>query len=274
MVVLLLLLTFTASTGSPDIYSIDYDPAANGAGYIDRTDIAFGASPINLVIPGAAPVTTYSGSFTVKNSTTGCTSLTHLVNITVTATSTISLSSAAGTDDQSICITSAIEDITYNTTGAIGATFSGLPAGVTGSWAGNVVTISGTPTTANTYNYIVNLSGGCGTVSASGKIVVNPVNTMTLNSGSLNQTKCINTPIDLIEYSTTGATGATFSGLPIGVNGTWAADVLTVSGTPTESGVFNYTITLTGGCGTISKNGTLTINPDMTLTLSSGVSTE
>ncbi|MBK7710005.1 MAG: hypothetical protein IPJ37_02805 [Bacteroidales bacterium] len=34
---------------------------------------------------------------------------------------------------------------TYTTTGATGATFSGLPTGVTGNWAANVVTISGSP---------------------------------------------------------------------------------------------------------------------------------
>ncbi|MEK7227213.1 MAG: hypothetical protein AAB221_16225, partial [Bacteroidota bacterium] len=61
---------------------------------------------------------------------------------------TITLTSAAGTDAQTVCVNTAITNITYSTTGATGATFSGLPAGVTGSWAANVVTISGTPTTS------------------------------------------------------------------------------------------------------------------------------
>ena len=38
-------------------------------------------------------------------------------------------------------------------------------------------------------------------------------------AGTNNQTRCINTAITNITYSTTGATGATFSGLPTGV--TW-----------------------------------------------------
>ncbi|NBY25341.1 MAG: hypothetical protein EBQ65_06650, partial [Chitinophagaceae bacterium] len=74
---------------------------------------------------------------------------------------TISLSSAANTDAQTKCINSAITNITYSTTGATGATVSGLPAGVSGSWSGNVVTISGTPTASGTYTYTVTMTGGC-----------------------------------------------------------------------------------------------------------------
>jgi len=78
------------------------------------------------------------------------------------------------------------------------------------------------------------------------------------------QTVCINTAITNITYSTTGATGATFSGLPAGVNGVWAGGVVTISGTPTVSGTFNYTVILTGGCGAITATGTITINPKPT----------
>ncbi len=85
---------------------------------------------------------------------------------------TISLTSAAGTDAQSVCPGTAITDITYATTGATGATFSGLPSGVSGSWSSNVVTISGTPATAATYNYTVTLTGGSDTGSATGTITV------------------------------------------------------------------------------------------------------
>jgi hypothetical protein len=86
-------------------------------------------------------------------------------------------------------------------------------------------------------------------------------NAITLASGSTTQTLCQNTPIATITYNTTGATGATFSDLPSGVNGSWVNNVVTLSGTPTVSGPFSYTVTLAGGCSTITSNGTFSISP-------------
>jgi gliding motility-associated-like protein len=197
-------------------------------------------------------------------------------SITVTPNNTITLTSAAATTNQTVCINTAITNITYSTTGATGATFAGLPAGVTGNWAAGVATVSGTPTASGTFNYTVNLTGGCGTVSASGTITVTPDNTITLTSAAAttNQTVCINTAITNVTYSTTGATGATFAGLPAGVTGNWAAGVATVSGTPTASGTFNYTVNLTGGCGTVSASGSIAVTPNNTVTRTSAVGTD
>ena len=49
------------------------------------------------------------------------------------------------------------------------------------------------------------------------------------------------------------------TGLPSGVTGSWAGDVVTIIGTPdtTVGSPFTYTITLTGGCGNISTTGTI-----------------
>ena len=183
--------------------------------------------------------------------------------ITVNLLNTINLTSAVGTNVQTKCINTAITNITYTTTGASGATFSGLPAGVTGGWTANVVTISGAPSAAGTFNYTVTLTGGCGTITATGSITVTPNNTISLTSavGTNAQTKCINSAITNITYATTGATGATFSGLPTGVTGSWLANVATISGTPTASGNFSYIVTLTGGCGAINATGTIAVNP-------------
>ena len=89
------------------------------------------------------------------------------VNSTITcgasvATCGINLTSAPSTTNQTICQNSSISNIVYATTGATGATVTGLPTGVTGSWANNTVTISGTPTATGTFNYTVTLSGCAG----------------------------------------------------------------------------------------------------------------
>ena len=202
-----------------------------------------------------------------------------LCSYNILSANTIALTSGAGTNIQTKCINTPITNITYSTTGATGATFSGLPAGVTGAWAGNVVTISGSPTTTtgSPFNYTVTLTGGCGTITATGTITVTPNNTIALTSsaGTNAQTVCINSSITNITYSTTGATGATFSGLPAGVSGSWASNVVTITGSPstTVGSPFSYTVTLTGGCGTITANGTITVNPLNTITLTSAPGT-
>lgn len=208
--------------------------------------------------------------------TTTPTALSNAVTVTVTPDATITRTSAVGTDHQTVCTGTPIEPITYATTGATGATFSGLPAGVTGSWASNIVTISGTPTASGPFNYTVTSTGGCGTATGTGSLTVTPVNTLTLTSaaGTNAQTVCINTPLTSITYATTGATGATFSGLPSGVSGSWASGVVTISGTPSVSGTFPYTVTLTGGCGNITANGTIIVTPNATITLTSAVGTD
>ena len=59
---------------------------------------------------------------------------------------------------------------------------------------------------------------------------------------------------------TTGATNiGTPTGLPLGVTASWAANTITIIGTPTVTGTFNYTIPLTGGCGTVNATGTITV---------------
>lgn len=195
---------------------------------------------------------------------------------TVATNNSITLTSATGTNSQTTCANTAISSISYSTTGATGATFSGLPTGVTGSWSNNVVTISGTPTVSGTNTYTVTLTGGYGSISASGSILVKATNALALTSaaGTNSQTICINTAINSLTYSTTGATGATFSGLPAGVTGTWSSNVVTISGTPTVTGTYSYTITLTGGCGTISATGTIAVNPINTIALSSAAGTD
>jgi hypothetical protein len=220
---------------------------------------------------------TASGNFNYTVTLTGgCGTVTKAGTLTITPSNTATLSSGAGTDAQIFCFGQAITPITYTTTGATGASVTGLPAGVNASWSANVETISGTPNVAGTYNYTITLIGGCGPVLAVGTITVKPNNTAFLSSsvGSTVQSVCINTAIQNVTYSTTGATGATVTGLPTGVSGNWAANVVTIAGSPSVSGAFNYTITLTGGCGTVTKTGTITVSSSLTATLSSATSTD
>lgn len=81
---------------------------------------------------------------------------------------------SAASSSPTVCQNTAIPNITHNTTAATGiGTPTGLPTGVTASWASNVITISGTPTAAGTFMYSIPLTGGgCSGVNATGTITL------------------------------------------------------------------------------------------------------
>jgi hypothetical protein len=113
-----------------------------------------------------------NGNISVTATNSCGTSAARTLAVTVGANQSITLSSAAGTDNQSPTQNTAITNITYTTSGASGATVTGLPAGVSGSYSGGTVTISGTPTTLGTYSYTVTTSPATCSVSATGVITV------------------------------------------------------------------------------------------------------
>lgn len=189
---------------------------------------------------------------------------------TVSLLPTVSMSLTSGSNNQTVCINTPIDNIVYTSVNATDVTVTGLPSGVTGVFNNDTFTISGTPTASGTFNYTVSTVGGCNIVQLQGTIIVNPDTTLTLTSANDTQTVCINTAITSIEYTATDATDVTVTGLPNGVTATYTNGILTISGTPTEAGVFNYVATTVGTCGNVSLNGTMTVNPDATLVLSSG----
>ena len=74
---------------------------------------------------------------------------------------------------------------------------------------------------------------------------------------------CLGENIIDITYEVSGsATGAVVSGLPDGVSGSFSAGVFTISGTPTETGTFDYTVTTTGSdpCDEDEVMGSIVVN--------------
>jgi uncharacterized protein (TIGR02145 family) len=171
-------------------------------------------------------------------------------------TNTVTAASATPT----VCRNAVITPITHTTTGATGiGTATGLPSGLTATWASNTITISGTPTAAGTFNYSIPLTGGLGSAQATGTITV-AFNTV--SAATSIPVLPINTALTPITLTTTGATGiGTPTGLPAGVTASWASNTITISGTPTVSGTLNYTIPLTGGCGSVNATGTIVVEP-------------
>ncbi|MBK7560516.1 MAG: PKD domain-containing protein [Chitinophagaceae bacterium] len=259
---------------------------ASGGATINKWTWDFGdGSPVVIVLAPNPPnqihsyaaAGTYNATLRVET-TTGCPSLVFTLPVTILPDGTVTLTSATGTDNQTVCINTPIIDITYSVGGSsTGGSVSGLPAGVTGTFAGGIVTITGTPSVSGIFNYTVTTTGPCVNPTANGTITVTEDGTVTLSSapGTDNQTVCINTPIVAITYAVGGSgNGGSVSGLPAGVTGTFAGGVITITGTPTVSGTFNYTVNTTGPCVTPSTTGTITVTPDGTITLTSAPGTD
>jgi len=260
--------------------SIGVGGSATGASVVGLPPGVSGSMVVsNFVITGT-PTTPGVYNYTVTSSGGSCAPATFNGTITVSPAPTITLSSAMGTDSQTICEGSAITNITYTIGGsATVASASGLPIGVTGSFAAGTFTISGTPSVNGTFNYTVTTSGGpCTPATATGTIQVDALPTIVLSSaaGTDNQTVCQNDPIVSITYTLGGsATGANFAGLPAGVSGSVAGTTVTISGSPSVVGTFNYTLTTTGGvCTPANIGGTITVSPAPTIVLSSAVGTD
>lgn len=93
-------------------------------------------------------------------------------------------------------------------------------------------------------------------------ITVNPNATITLTSGlpSSDQTICILSLLTPITYQVSGGgTGADVTDLPTGITGSYSGGIFTISGTPTQSGIFNYTVTTTGTCTQTTATGTISV---------------
>ena len=104
----------------------------------------------------------------------------------------------------------------------------------------------------------------------SGKPEWGSVTTSAVLAGTASSTPTltVNTALTNITHSTLGATGiGTASSLPSGVSASWSGNVVTISGTPSTGGIFNYTIPLTGtGCNSLNATGTITVVSTATLT--------
>jgi surface protein len=167
---------------------------------------------------------------------------------TITGDTPFAVGAASST--QTLCINTVLTNITHTTSGATGIGIAtGLPSGVTASWAANVITISGTPTASGTFNYSIPLTGGCSSVNATGTITVTPNAAITSITGT--SPLCIGAPTTYTANGVVlgGGTGAWSSSNP----SVATVNAATGAVTTLTAGSTNIIYTITGGCGTSSS---------------------
>ncbi|MFN7014743.1 MAG: hypothetical protein ACK4ON_10800, partial [Bacteroidia bacterium] len=129
----------------------------------------------------------------------------------------------------------------------------------------NVITNPSAYTVASSTSIFVQINAGPCNVNEQVNIIVDCVPSSCLLSltspvGTDSQIICEGSAISNIVYTAGGpVTNVTVTGLPTGLTTNFASDVLTISGTPTQTGTFNYTTTTVGCTNNTSLNGVITI---------------
>ena len=210
-------------------------------------------------------------SYTIKT-LGGCNEVSASGTLTYKLSPTASVS---GTRNQSICLGNSITNIVFtNAASTTDITVTGLPAGVTGSYASNRLTISGTPVVAGTFDYVVTSSSSdptnpCVSTEYPGTITVGTENLLDLTSeeGTDRQTICKATSgytylTKPIVYTWGGmatnvtVTGSLSSSTYYTKNTT--AKTITFTRVPAGAGTYDFTITTVGACTPKSLSGSVT----------------
>ena len=177
--------------------------------------------------------------------------------ITTTTTVTPCTLNTAGTASSITLIvnTALTPSITIATTGATGiGTATGLPAGVTAVWASNVITISGTPTASGTFNYSIPLTGGCGSVNATGTITVTTAPAATVPDAPTSVVATAgnaSASVAFVAPSSTGGsviTGYTVTSSPGGITAMGTTSPINVTGL-TNGTAYTFTVVATNAVG-------------------------
>jgi len=190
----------------------------------------------------------------------------------------------SGTLDTTVCSGEAIGNVVFSNTN------SSLSIAWTDDnnnngnlvWNANTKTLSGTPvltseTTPTTYHYTVTATSTfegnpvCAPATMSGDITVNPLVNLTVGTNT-DQTRCLGDSIETISVTHDVYSRVTVTELPSGV--LYRGD--SISGTPLQTGTFNYTIKAESqfahACASKTATGTITVNPLVSLSPASDAS--
>ncbi len=252
-------LSYSVTTNGPDRYSIVYSAAAQTAGFVNVTNAELPATPITLVVPGAAAAATYTGTLTVKNSFTGCISGSYLISVTINPLPQGSLSA------NTICA-GGTGQLTYTSTSGTGP-FSLIINGVTYDEV-----VSGTPfnvTTNPTETTVYSLSSIQGTnctrttgiTGATATITVNALPAITGEPGNQSITYGADASFTVAASNATGYQWEEYNGTAWntisngGIYSTANTATLTLTRPTVSLSGRKYRCLITGGCGTVYSDG-------------------
>ncbi|MFA6127960.1 MAG: choice-of-anchor L domain-containing protein [Bacteroidales bacterium] len=199
------ILTYSAITGGPTHYSLDFNLAAEAALFQDVAFTTLPASQFSITVPASAPADTYHATLWIRNGSNGCETF-YLIQVTIDPVSVGG--SVAG--DQTICTGTEPSSLTLSgNTGSVirweKSANSGFTSPVTLTVATSTLTGTDIGTlTSNTWFRAVVKSGMCSEANSSSILVtIDPASVG--GTVASNQTICTGTaPADLSLSGNTG----------------------------------------------------------------------
>lgn len=140
---------------------------------------------------------------------------------------------------------------TLTVTDANSVSSSGLPPGISASFNGSTVVVSGTPTSTGSYTASFTATGptGLSTTYNDGIFVSTPTPSFSGSFNSAEQNVFYSDSISIFN-----ADSAFASGLPSGLSGSFSGSTFTVSGTPSVSGTYSFSISASNVYGGSNSN--------------------
>ena len=256
-------LTWATSCSSALSYDFEYGPAGftlgSGSGtFVSNPTVTISAPNASYTVTGLQAGTNYDIYYRAN-----CGSSTSAWSLTSNFSTPNSVSAASSTP--TLCQGTVLTSITHNTQGATGiGTATGLPAGVTATWASNTITISGTPSASGTFNYSIPLTGGFGSLNATGTITV--LEAPIAPTATSPQVFCETANATIASLQVSGAAGSTFAWYTASTGG-----VALSSSTALSIGTTNYFVESIGTNGCVSLTRTsvsVTENPLLSASVS------
>ena len=228
-----------------------------GGSYSALAGLSLNAST-GAIIPSLSAPGTYLVTYFLPVSPSGCSAVSTIASVTITAAPSASISYAS----LSFCQTLGVQTVTQ--TGTPGGTYSSS-AGLTIDANTGAITPSTSTAGAYIVTYTIAASGGCAAVSTSASVTIIAAQSATISYPSSPFCKTLTSP-QLVTQN--GTPGGVYSYAPIGLSISPSTGAIT----PSTSSAGTYTVTYTnaaaGGCIATSTTTTVTITGTPTATIS------
>jgi|GEM_PF-4264044 len=254
-------LTWATSCSSASSYDFEYGPVGFTLGsgtLVSNQTVTISAPNASYTVTGLQAGTNYDIYYRAN-----CGSSTSAWSLTSNFSTPNSVSAASSTP--TLCQGTVMTSITHNTQGATGiGTATGLPSGVTAAWSSNIITISGIPTVSGVFGYSIPLTGGFGSLNATGTITV--LAAPIAPTATSPQVFCETANATIASLQVSGAAGSTFAWYTASTGG-----VALSSSTALSIGTTNYFVGSIGTNGCVSLTRTsvsVTENPLLSASVS------